>query len=145
MLSNAKLKNAGPATVAESSVTNVLFVITRNTNPLRLGGIVTLNGAVCPSSAIDVGVIPDKNVANRPLPLSEEPPLFDAHGSVKLIEMLWPGSAVAGLTESAGNAETGIGGLLEGHETIMDEARVKTWLRSRGVCVRCVQRLAESE
>ena len=120
------MKNTGPATVAESSVTVVLFVITRNTNPLRSSGIVTLNGAVCPSSAIDVGVIPDKNVANRPLPLSDELPLFDAHGRVKLIEILCPGSAVDGLTVSAGKAETGIGGLLEGQETIMDEARVKT-------------------
>jgi hypothetical protein len=40
--SNAKFKMAGPATVVESSAIPPSFVITQNTNPNRLLGIVTL-------------------------------------------------------------------------------------------------------
>lgn len=41
--------------------------------------------------------------------------------------------AVAEVTVRGGNADTGRGMLVDGQETMIPEARVKTWLRSSGV------------
>lgn len=62
---------------------------------------------------------------------------------MKLRVMVEPGTmllafapAVAEVTVRGGNAETGRGVLVDGQETMIPEARVKTWLRSSGVCMK---------
>lgn len=102
-----KLKNAGPATVTESSAVAELFTTTRYEKPRRFDGIVTVKLL---SRGAKVNGKPFMNTA-------KSPELFEGCPEKERVTF-WPGWAFGELAVNCGNAWRGRTVLLLGHWAI---------------------------